>query len=100
MVCKRTKEAGMSRHVPFLLAILAAATTVAHAQEWTESQLISQFQAQSPQVQAIRANTAVTRAEALSRTLYSNPYLFYSREGAGYTEFLQLGQVLPISGRL
>ena len=42
-----------------------------------------------PQAQAIRAESEVTRREQLARLAYPNPSIIYSRESAGFTEFLQ-----------
>lgn len=69
------------------------------AQTWTEAHVIELFSRQSPQALAARAQVAVTRAEARGRALYSNPSFSYSREGAGFTEFFQAEQTLPVSGR-
>jgi cobalt-zinc-cadmium efflux system outer membrane protein len=49
---------------------------------------------------AARAQVAVTRADAKARGLYSNPSFSYSREGAGFTEFFQAEQTLPLTGRI
>jgi outer membrane protein TolC len=49
---------------------------------------------------AARAQIAVTRADAKARALYSNPSFSYSREGAGFTEFFQAEQTLPLTGRI
>jgi hypothetical protein len=51
-----------------------------------------------PQAQAIRAESEVTRREQLARLAYPNPSIIYSRESAGFTEFLQAEQSLPIFG--
>ena len=39
-------------------------------------------------------------AEARGRPLYANPRVSYSRESAGFTEFFQAEQTLPVTGRL
>lgn len=70
------------------------------AQTWTEARVLELFVQQSPQAVAARAQVAVTRADASGRALYSNPGFSYSREGAGYTEFFQAEQALPITGRV
>jgi len=70
------------------------------AQTWTEARVLEVFAQQSPQALAARAQIAVTRAEASGRGLYSNPSFSYSREAAGFTEFFQIEQVLPLSGRI
>lgn len=70
------------------------------AQTWTEARVLELFSRQSPQVIAARAQVAVTRAEVRGRAVYSNPSFSYSREGAGYTEFFQAEQALPVTGRI
>ena len=87
--------------------LLIAAAIVSHfgiqrcsAQEWTEASVIGKFLDQSPQAREARAKTAVAEAEARGRTLYLNPSASYSRESAGFTEFFQGEQTLPLSGRL
>jgi outer membrane protein TolC len=47
---------------------------------------------------AIRASVEVTRREQAARTVFPNPGAAYSREGAGFTEFFQVEQPLPIFG--
>lgn len=70
------------------------------AQEWTEASVVQKFLEQSPHARETRARVAVAEAEARGRTLYTNPTVNYSRESAGYTEFFQAEQTLPITGRL
>lgn len=79
---------------PLILAATSAAQT------WTEARVLELFAQQSPQAIAARAQVAVTRAEARGRALYSNPSFSYSREGAGYTEFFQAEQAVPVTGRV
>ncbi len=80
--------------IPLILAVSCP------AQPWTEARVVELFSRQSPQASAARAQAAVVRAEARGRALYSNPSLGYSREGAGFTEFFQAEQALPLSGRI
>jgi len=75
-------------------------TANALAQEWTEARVLEAFLNQSPYAREANARVAIARAEARGRTLYSNPSLNFSREGAGLTEFFQAKQTLPLSGRL
>ena len=82
-----------------LLSPLILATTCS-AQTWTEARVLELFAHQSPQAVAARAQIAVTRADAKARALYSNPSFSYSREGAGFTEFFQAEQTLPLTGRI
>src|SRR5581483_12500735 len=70
------------------------------ATEWTEPQIIERFLAQSPQSAELRARLAVTQAEGRARAVYANPVFSYAREGAGYNEFFEASQVLPVSGRI
>ena len=85
--------------VTFSLLMLALTLPV-RAQEWSEDQVIQRFLQQSPQTRELRARVAMAQAEARGRTLYPNPSFTYSREGAGFNEFFEVGQTLPISGRL
>ena len=72
----------------------------APAQEWNEAQVIERFLQQSPQPLELRAHIAIAQAGARGRALYPNPSFSCSREGAGFNEFFEVGQTLPISGRL
>ena len=83
------------------LALLAVALgTAISAQEWTEAVVVQKFLEQSPQAREARARVAIVEAETRGRTLYTNPSFNYSREGAGRTEFFQVEQTLPLTGRL
>src|SRR5262249_27887081 len=68
--------------------------------QWSESQVIERFQAQSPQSRELRARVALAEAEARTRTVLPNPSISYSREGAGYNEFFEASQTLPVNGRI
>jgi cobalt-zinc-cadmium efflux system outer membrane protein len=68
--------------------------------QWTESQLIERFLAQSPQALEHRARVALAEANMRTRLVYPNPSVAYSREGAGYNAFFEVSQVLPLSGRM
>src|SRR5688572_26563611 len=81
----------------WLLTICLAASAAA-AQERTESELLDAIVRDSPQAAAIRAGVEVVRREQAARTLFPNPSVSYTREGAGFTEFLQGEQLLPIFG--
>lgn len=65
-----------------------------------ESALVDLFVRQSPQQREQTARVRALRAAAQGRTLYSNPALTYTRESAGFTEFFQIEQTLPMTGRL
>lgn len=82
-----------------LAFLLATAAVSSAAQEWTEAAIIERFLAQSPRAREARASVAIAEAEARGRTLFSNPSVNYSREGAGLTQFFQAEQTLPITGR-
>jgi cobalt-zinc-cadmium efflux system outer membrane protein len=73
-------------------------TISAQGQELTDAQLIELIVRDGTQARAIRAAVEVTRREQAARTLFSNPGVAYSREAAGFTEFFQVEQSLPIFG--
>jgi cobalt-zinc-cadmium efflux system outer membrane protein len=75
-----------------------AVPSLALAQDRTERELVDLIVRDGPRAIAIRAETEVTRREQLARLAYPNPSVMYSREGAGFTEFLQLEQSLPVFG--
>jgi cobalt-zinc-cadmium efflux system outer membrane protein len=72
--------------------------SLAMAQDRTEREVVDLIVRDGPQASAIRAETEVTRREQLARLSYPNPGVMYSREGAGFTEFLQVEQTLPVFG--
>ncbi|CAN5690739.1 hypothetical protein BH18ACI5_BH18ACI5_22790 [soil metagenome] len=72
--------------------------SLALAQDRTERDVVELIVRDGPQARAIRAETEVTRREQLARLAYPNPGVMYSREGAGFTEFLQVEQSLPVFG--
>lgn len=61
---------------------------------------MERFTTLSPQARELRARLALTEAEMKARTVYPNPAVSYSREGAGYNEFFEASQTLPLNGRL
>jgi outer membrane protein, heavy metal efflux system len=77
-------------------AVMSAAA--AGAQELTESQLVDLIVRDGAQARTIRLGADVVRREQTARAVLSNPSIAYTREGAGYTEFLQVEQFLPIFG--
>ena len=91
-------------HLPSRAAIsllyVAAFAGLCSAQEWTETSVVQRFLEQSPYAREARARAAIAQAEAKGRSLYANPSINYSREGAGLTEFFHAGQAIPINGRL
>jgi cobalt-zinc-cadmium efflux system outer membrane protein len=72
--------------------------SLAVAQDRTERDVVELILREGPQARAIRAETEVTRREQLARLSYPNPGVLYSRESAGFTEFLQVEQSLPVFG--
>src|SRR5690242_864746 len=69
-------------------------------QQWSEAQIVERFLSLSPQARELRARVALVEAEAKARTVYANPAVSYSREGAGYNEFFEASQTLPLNGRI
>jgi len=69
-------------------------------QSWTEKAVLDLFERQSPLHREARASVASAVEEMRGRTLWANPAFQYSREAAGFTEFYQVEQPLPISGRV
>jgi len=67
---------------------------------WSEAQIVERFLTLSPQATEFRARVAATEAEMRTRTVYPNPVVSYSREGAGYNEFFEAWQTLPLNGRV
>lgn len=74
------------------------APSLAFAQDRAERDVINLIVRDGPQARAIRAESEVIRREQLARLTYPNPDVTYSREGAGFTEFLQVEQSLPVFG--
>jgi outer membrane protein, heavy metal efflux system len=72
--------------------------SLAIAQDRTERDVVELIVRDGPQARAIRAESEVTRREQLARLAYANPAVTYSRESAGFTEFLQAEQSLPLFG--
>ena len=72
--------------------------SLAVAQDRTERDVIELIVRDGPQARAIRAESEVIRGEQLARLAYPNPGVTYSREGAGFTEFLQVEQFFPVFG--
>src|SRR3970040_58441 len=68
--------------------------SLAMAQDRTEREVVDLIVRDGPRARAIRAESEVTRREQLARLAHPNPSVMYSREGAGFTEFLQAEQTL------
>ena len=82
----------------WVVAVGLLVPSLAAGQDRTERDIVELVLRDSPQARAIRAETDVTRREQLARLAYPNPSVTYSREGAGFTEFLQAEQALPLFG--
>ena len=80
----------------FACTLVCAAS--AGAQELTESQIVDLIVRDGAQARAIRMNADVVQREQAARAVLSNPSVAYAREGAGFTEFFQVEQFLPIFG--
>ena len=72
--------------------------SLAFAQDRAERDVVDLIVRDGPQARAIRAEIEVVRRDQLARLTYPNPGVTYSREGAGFTEFLQVEQSLPVFG--
>jgi cobalt-zinc-cadmium efflux system outer membrane protein len=70
----------------------------AAGQDRTEREVVELIVRDGPHARAIQAEAEVTRREQRARLAYPNPAVTYSREGAGFTEFFQAEQPLPIFG--
>jgi outer membrane protein TolC len=68
------------------------------AQTRTAQELVEAIVRDGPRAIAIRAEVEVVRRDQAARVAFPNPGVSYSREGAGFTEFLQVEQSLPIFG--
>jgi outer membrane protein, heavy metal efflux system len=80
------------------IAAVGLLAPVAAGQGRTEREVVELIVRDGPQARAIRAESEVTRREQLARLAYPNPSVTYSREGAGFTEFFQAEQSLPLFG--
>ena len=82
----------------WIATVSLLAPSVAAGQGRTERDIVELIVRDGPQARAIRAELEVTRHEQLARLAYPNPSVTYSREGAGFTEFFQAEQSLPLFG--
>ena len=71
---------------------------VALAQERSADEVVDAIVRDGPRAIAIRSDVDVVRRDQQARRAFPNPAVAYSREGAGFTEFLQMEQPLPILG--
>ena len=83
-----------------LVAGMAPASAGAQTVSLTESQLLAQLAAETPQVRAARAGVDVAQAERLIAGRWPNPRVSVNREAvAGISEaMVTVSQVLPITG--
>jgi cobalt-zinc-cadmium efflux system outer membrane protein len=82
------------------IILLLSLALAAQAGEWTEETVLRRFLDQNPIELETKARLAIAAAETRARTLWSNPSVNVTREGAGRTEFYQATQSLPVNGRL
>lgn len=75
-----------------------AVPSMALAQERQAQDIVDAIVREGPRALAIRAEVEVVRREQQARLVFPNPGLAYSREGAGFTEFFQIEQPLPVFG--
>ena len=79
-------------------ACVVAVPFVALAQERPADEVVDAIVRDGPRAIAIRSDVDVVRRDQQARLAFPNPAVAYSREGAGFTEFLQVEQPLPIFG--
>jgi len=95
----------MKSHLRWVVwsGVVCAGSVICLAQdqrEWSEPQIVERFLMLSPQALELRARLALAEAEVKTRTVYPNPAVSYSREGAGYNEFFEASQTLPLNRRI
>lgn len=91
----------MSSRAPvcaWLVACAVMAPSAGAAQTRVASEVVETIMRDGPRAQAIRAEVEVVRRDQDARLAFPNPSVSFSREGAGFTEFLQLEQALPVFG--
>jgi cobalt-zinc-cadmium efflux system outer membrane protein len=84
--------------VALVAALVACMTSRPDAQEPTEQEIVDLIVRDGPQARAIRATSEVVVLEQAARLVLPNPSASYTREGAGFTEFLQVDQSLRAFG--
>lgn len=87
---------GFSLRAALLVALLAPRS--AAAQERSAREIVDIILRDGPQARAIQTSVDVVRQEQAARRTMPNPTAWYAREGAGFTEFLQVEQTLPAFG--
>lgn len=91
----------MSSRAPvcaWLVACAVVIPTAGRAQTRTAEDLVETIVRDGPRAIAIRAEAEVVGRDQESRLVFPNPAVSYSREGAGFTEFYQVEQPLPLFG--
>ena len=91
----------MPSRAPVCAWIAASALIVpafAAAQDLRARDVVELIVRESPRAAAIRADAAVVEREQHARLALPNPSVSFSQEGAGFTQFLQIEQALPITG--
>lgn len=91
----------MPSRAPLRAWIAACAVVVpiaAWAQEHPVQAIVDAIVRDGPRAAAIRSDVDVVRREQYARLAFPNPGVTFSREGAGFTEFLQVEQRLPVFG--
>lgn len=81
-----------------LVAALLAVPAASGAQATSERDVLDLITRDGPRALAIRAAAEVAAAEQAARLVLPNPLVSYTREGAGFTEFYQVEQLLPAFG--
>jgi multidrug efflux system outer membrane protein len=81
-----------------IAACVLFASAPAKAQERSAQDVVEAILRDGPRAAAIRADVDVVRKEQAARLALPNPRLSYTREGAGFTDFLQVEQPLPFFG--
>lgn len=79
-------------------ACVVAVPFIALAQERSADEVVDAIVRDGPRAIAIRSDVEVVRRDQQARLAFPNPAVAYSREGAGFTEFLQVAQPIPIVG--
>ena len=91
----------MPSRAPLCAWIAACAVAVpigALAQERPAQEIVEAIVREGPRAVAIRSMVDVVRREQQARLALPNPEVLYSREGAGFAEFLEVEQALPVFG--
>jgi cobalt-zinc-cadmium efflux system outer membrane protein len=82
----------------WIAACAWATASAAAAEERPAADVVEAIVREGPRAIAIRSGVEVVRREQEARRVFPNPDVVYSREGAGFTEFFQAAQSLPVFG--